>query len=179
METQNFNFEKKCISNQGKLIINSGRVHCQVVDVNPGLNKVGSNSITNDSLSNALIEDEANFKMVDFFDQLAIQARLEIWNIIKKSPNQLWLILTSKSAMIKSQLPPDWTEKGYSNVWITSADFGMAKNVECLSNFKGQITRLKSNKSTKILNFDASIFDKNKQGLHLWVISEIELRINF
>jgi hypothetical protein len=104
---------------------------------------------------------------------------LEIWNIIRKSPNQLWLIVSSKSAVIKSQLPTDWTENGYSNVWIASTDFGLANKVESLSNFKGQITRLKSNKSTKILSFDPSIFDKNVQDFKLWVISEIEVRTNF
>lgn len=53
----------------------------------------------------------------DFFHAGADEWRDEAWEIIRHTPNLLWLILTKRPELISSRLPKDWGE-GYANVWL-------------------------------------------------------------
>lgn len=55
--------------------------------------------------------------MSDFFIEGADQWRDEAWEIIRKTPQHTWLILTKRPERIKQCLPKDWGE-GYPNVWL-------------------------------------------------------------
>jgi protein gp37 len=43
--------------------------------------------------------------------------RPEAWEIIRATPNLVWLILTKRPELIAARLPSDWGE-GYANVWL-------------------------------------------------------------
>jgi len=53
----------------------------------------------------------------DFFHAGADEWRDEAWDIIRQTPNLVWLILTKRPELIASRLPKDWGE-GYANVWL-------------------------------------------------------------
>src|ERR1041385_5344292 len=44
----------------------------------------------------------------DFFHVKADAWRPEAWEIIKKTPHLIWLILTKRPELIKKRLPSDW-----------------------------------------------------------------------
>src|ERR1019366_1702366 len=51
----------------------------------------------------------------DFFHVGADAWRHEAWQIIKRTPHLIYLILTKRPVRIASHLPPDWP---YANVWL-------------------------------------------------------------
>jgi protein gp37 len=51
----------------------------------------------------------------DFFHAKADPWRAEAWQIIKHTPNLVWLILTKRPERILRCLPPDWP---YPNAWL-------------------------------------------------------------
>jgi protein gp37 len=53
----------------------------------------------------------------DFFLPEADAWRPEAWDIIKRSPNMIWMILTKRPGLIAKRLPADWGE-GYLNCWL-------------------------------------------------------------
>lgn len=53
----------------------------------------------------------------DFFTEEADGWRIEAWDVIRKSPQHTWQILTSFPERVIQCLPPDWGN-GYQNVWI-------------------------------------------------------------
>ena len=53
----------------------------------------------------------------DFFHVKGDPWRTEAWEIIRKTPNLVWLILTKRPGLIASRLPADWNQ-GYPNVWL-------------------------------------------------------------
>jgi protein gp37 len=53
----------------------------------------------------------------DFFHAGADRWRDEAWDIIRLTPNLVWLILTKRPELIASRLPKDWGQ-GYRNVWL-------------------------------------------------------------
>lgn len=53
----------------------------------------------------------------DWFIEEADAWRPELWEIIKKTPQHTYQILTKRPERIKDNLPPDWGT-GYPNVWI-------------------------------------------------------------
>lgn len=56
--------------------------------------------------------------LADVFDIEGIEKdRIRLWELIKKTPNLIWLLLTKRPENILSMLPPDWGE-GYENVWV-------------------------------------------------------------
>ena len=55
--------------------------------------------------------------MSDFFHTKADEWRPEAWEIIKRTPNLVWLVLTKRPERIHNHLPADWGE-GYPNVWL-------------------------------------------------------------
>lgn len=54
----------------------------------------------------------------DFFIEDADGFRGAAWDVIRKTPNHTWLILTKRPERIKASLPPDWGPNGWPNVWI-------------------------------------------------------------
>lgn len=55
--------------------------------------------------------------MSDFFIEEADPWREEAWEVIRKTPQHTWQILTKRPERIKDCLPYDW-ENGYKNVWL-------------------------------------------------------------
>lgn len=53
----------------------------------------------------------------DFFLEAADQDRPDAWEVIRKTPQHIWLILTKRPERILDNLPSDWGN-GYDNVWI-------------------------------------------------------------
>jgi protein gp37 len=53
----------------------------------------------------------------DFFHPAADEWRAEAWNIIRRTPNLLWQVLTKRAELIADRLPGDWGE-GYPNVCL-------------------------------------------------------------
>lgn len=53
----------------------------------------------------------------DFFIKEADQWREDAWDVIRKTPQHIWLILTKRPERILQCLPKDWG-KGWDNVWI-------------------------------------------------------------
>jgi len=53
----------------------------------------------------------------DFFIDEADQWRNDAWDIIRKTPQHQWQILTKRPERIAQCLPPDWGD-GWSNVWL-------------------------------------------------------------
>lgn len=55
--------------------------------------------------------------MSDFFIEDADQWRNDAWDVIRKTPQHKWQILTKRIERVKDHLPPDWGD-GWDNVWI-------------------------------------------------------------
>ena len=53
----------------------------------------------------------------DFFINAADDWRDDAWDIIRRTPHLLYLILTKRPGNILDRLPPDWGE-GWPNVWL-------------------------------------------------------------
>jgi len=55
----------------------------------------------------------------DAFEDRAdlVEPRLRLWNLIARTPNLDWLILTKRPQNIAGMLPDDWGE-GWPNVWL-------------------------------------------------------------
>lgn len=53
----------------------------------------------------------------DFFIEEADGWRAEAWEVIRKTPQHTYQILTKRPELIASRLPEDW-RKGYPNVWL-------------------------------------------------------------
>ncbi len=55
--------------------------------------------------------------MSDFFIEEADQYREDAWNVIRRTPQHKWQILTKRIERVKDHLPPDWGD-GWDNVWL-------------------------------------------------------------
>lgn len=53
----------------------------------------------------------------DWFHKDADAWRDEAWDIIRRTPNLIYQILTKRPSLIDSRLPKDWGD-GYDNVWL-------------------------------------------------------------
>lgn len=69
------------------------------------------------------------FSMGDVFDnQVPEEWRADFWELVRKTPNLIWLILTKRPQNIKKMLPPDWGA-GYPNVRLgTTVEHQKAAN---------------------------------------------------
>lgn len=54
----------------------------------------------------------------DFFIEEADAWRADAWEVIRKTPQHQWQILTKRPDRILQCLPDDWGEEGYPNVWL-------------------------------------------------------------
>jgi len=56
--------------------------------------------------------------MADVFDERAPEGQRErLWELIRRTPNLDWQILTKRPQLIEGLLPNDW-DAGYANVWL-------------------------------------------------------------
>jgi protein gp37 len=55
--------------------------------------------------------------LADFFDPAADTERDAIWEVIRRTPNLYWMILTKRPHLIAKRLPSDWGD-GWENVWL-------------------------------------------------------------
>jgi protein gp37 len=55
--------------------------------------------------------------MSDFFIEEADEWRDDAWDVIRRTPQHIWMILTKRPERIKECLPEDWGE-GWDNVWL-------------------------------------------------------------
>lgn len=53
----------------------------------------------------------------DFFHAKADPWRREAWELIRRTPNLIYQILTKRPALVPKRLPGDWGD-GYPNVWL-------------------------------------------------------------
>lgn len=56
--------------------------------------------------------------MSDFFIDKADNIRPRLWEIIKKTPQHQYQILTKRPERILESLPSDWSEANYNHVWL-------------------------------------------------------------
>lgn len=56
--------------------------------------------------------------MSDFFIKEADAWREEAWDVIRRTPQHRWQILTKRPERILECLPNDWGREGYPNVWL-------------------------------------------------------------
>lgn len=56
--------------------------------------------------------------MSDFFIEEADEWREEAWDVIKNTQQHTYLILTKRPERIKENLPKNWCQELYSNVWL-------------------------------------------------------------
>lgn len=59
--------------------------------------------------------------LADVFDNhksILPEWRTDLWNLISKTPNLDWLLLTKRPQNIEKYLPEDWGSNGYDNVWL-------------------------------------------------------------
>lgn len=54
----------------------------------------------------------------DFFIEEADTWRADAWDIIRRTPQHTWMILTKRPERIIDCLPRDWGAYGYPNVWL-------------------------------------------------------------
>lgn len=55
--------------------------------------------------------------MSDFFHRKMDDFRPDAWEVIRRTPNLIWILLTQRPGNIQSRLPADWGN-GYQNVWL-------------------------------------------------------------
>lgn len=57
--------------------------------------------------------------MADVFDNhdAVTMERIHLWDIVRRTPELDWLILTKRVGNVPRMLPPDWRD-GYPNVWL-------------------------------------------------------------
>lgn len=86
-------------------------------------NNCGSTTDTPRHLAKCGTKPETYIRMFtcslsDFFHAKADEWRPVAWEIIRNTPNVIYLILTKRPARILTHLPKDWGDSGYSNVWL-------------------------------------------------------------
>jgi hypothetical protein len=119
--------------------------------------------------------DVKNSYSVDFFNFGLQHSKSEIWEIIKNSTNQIWIIVTSHKEYIKDQLPYDWSEDGYPNVWIAVFDENSNIIEEDLADIPGQITLLSRGETKDNLPFSTSVRCENEENTNLWIITGLQI----
>lgn len=70
----------------------------------------------------ALAKGERRFvfscSLSDFFIEEADAWRADAWDIVRRTPNLTYQILTKRPERIAANLPQDWGHEGYANVWL-------------------------------------------------------------
>jgi protein gp37 len=57
-------------------------------------------------------------ELSDVFDNRALDEwRLDLWSLIRETPNLIWLLLSKRPQNFRKMLPADWAS-GYPNAWL-------------------------------------------------------------
>ena len=57
-------------------------------------------------------------ELADIFDnQAPSEWRADFWELVRATPNLVWLVLTKRPQNVARMLPADWSQ-GYANVWL-------------------------------------------------------------
>lgn len=107
--------------------------------------------------------------MSDFFHPDADQWRNEAWEIIRKTPNHIYQILTKRPERIKECLPVDWCREKYKHVWlgvsVENNDPKVIERIKILRDVKCEIRFI----SFEPLLEDLNILPDDLNGIH-WAI---------
>lgn len=171
------NFKGGVFSTQGKLVINSGSLLCHVSQINDanGDNSFGGPFIELNSEQNLdweYLPSVDKISKIDFFDIDFKHLRNEVWEIIKKSPSEKWLIITNECLTgVYGLLPDYWESDAYSNVVIALVNYDTVPDYMLPKNF----VAVMSNDNETIDCFEAVITNLDKSSLdsYLWIISGI------
>lgn len=92
--------------------------------------------------------------MSDFFLEEADEWREDAWDVIRRTPQHTWQILTKRPDRIKECLPPDWGN-GWSNVWlgVTVENQKHMSRVKVLSEIPSVIRFISAEPMLEELNF--------------------------
>jgi len=109
--------------------------------------------------------------MSDFFIEEADKWRPEAWEIIQKTPQHTWLILTKRPERIKDCLPPDWGN-GYPNVWLgVSVENNDAfHRIEKLSKIPAKLRFVSAEPLLETVDFTKEIDGKRPIDKFEWII---------
>lgn len=174
-------FEGGIFSSQGKLVLTSGEVYCDVVQINDvqdgkSFGKPLISLLTENDLGWDYSQSMDNKPKIDFFDSDFDHLRDQVWEMIKKSPNEIWLIITKGSFTdIGNLLPDDWEKEAYPNAFIILVNYEMFDDRFLGKNmFVVTSSDTKDFPKTLISNLDLSV-----QNSCLWIISGIEYLDSF
>ncbi len=177
MEKFRKKFEGGVFSTQGKLITNSGDLLCHVSQINDleGDDSFGKPFIelkTEQNLDWEYVHTMDKIPKIDFFDIDFKHVRNEVWEIIKKSPSEKWIIITNESLIQVSNLLPDyWDTDIYSNVIIALINYDTVPEYMLPRNFVSiSIDGNEANESFGVL---IAKLDKSTVGSYLWIITGI------
>lgn len=170
-------FKAGVFSTQGKLVINSGDLLCHVSQINDvkGDNSFGEPFIELNSEQNLdweYLHSMDKIPKIDFFDIDFKHVRNEVWEIIKKSPSEKWLIITNEPLSHVDNLLPDyWEADAYSNVIIALVNYDAVPYYILPKNFMA----VSSNDNETFNSFDVLIsnLDKGSVDSYFWIISGI------
>lgn len=170
-------FKAGVFSTQGKLVINSGDILCHVSKINDVKGDISFGEPFIELKSEQNLDWEYlpfmdKIPKIDFFDIDFEHVRNEVWEIIKKSPSEKWLIITNESLTnVAKLLPVNWVWDFHPNVIIalvnyeTVPDYMLPKNYVAVS----------SNGNETIDSFEVLFanLDKSTVDSYLWIISGI------
>ena len=181
MEKFRENFEGGIFTTQGKLVLTSGEVYCDVVLINEvqdgsSFGKPFISLLTENDLEWDYLQSMDNKPKIDFFDSDFDHLRDQVWEMIKKSPNEIWLIITKGSFTgIGNLLPDDWEKDAYPNAFIVLVNYEMFDD-----SFLGKNMFVVTSSNAR--DFPAiliSNLDLSEQNSCLWIISGIEYLDSF
>ena len=170
-------FEGGVFSTQGKLITKSGDLLCHVSQINEvkGDNSFGKpfiELISEQNLDWEYLHSMDKIPKIDFFDIDFKDVRNEVWEIVKKSPSEKWLIITNESLTHVSNLLPDyWDTDIYSNVIIALINYDTVPEYMLPRNFISISSD--GNEANDSFGVLIANLDKRTVGSYLWIISGI------
>lgn len=107
--------------------------------------------------------------MSDFFHPDADKWRDEAWDIIRKTPNHNYQILTKRPERIKECLPKDWCKEKFGHVWlgtsVENSDPKVLNRIQILKEIKCSYRFI----SFEPLLEEIKIDSKDLEGIH-WAI---------
>jgi protein gp37 len=109
--------------------------------------------------------------MSDFFLPEADAWREDAWDVIRKTPQHTWQILTKRPERIAKCLPPDWGD-GWDNVWlgVSVENQEYFKRVGILSKIPAKIRFISAEPLLEEIDFLAEIDGERVIDSFQWVI---------
>jgi protein gp37 len=109
--------------------------------------------------------------MSDFFIDEADGWREDAWNVIRKTPQHQWQILTKRPERIQECLPGDWGE-GWDNVWlgVSVENQQSLQRAATLAEIPAKIRFISAEPLLEQVNFLAEIYGKRVIDDFDWII---------